>query len=135
MSIVKIRAALENHLSTMSGAIPISYENAQFSPTAGSPFQVVNLLPASVENPSIGASLHRELGIFQVTLYYPINNGSSDAATMAENIRTRFARGITLSKDSVVVQIDSTPSIVRGIIDGDRWVVAVSVPYMANIFN
>ena len=135
MSIIKIRAALENHLATMIGALPISYENAQFSPTAGAAFQVVNLLPATSENPSIGASLHRELGIFQVTLYYPINNGSSDAATMAEAIRTRFARGMTLSKDGVVVQIDSTPSIARGIIDGDRWVLAVSIPYMANIFN
>ena len=34
----------------------------------------------------------------------------------------------------VTVMIDSTPSIARGIIDGDRWVVAVSIPYMANIF-
>lgn len=134
MSIVKIRAALENHLATMAGALNISYENAQFSPTSGTPFQVVNLLPATTENPSIGAELHRELGIFQVTLHYPVNAGSANCATMAENIRTRFKRGTTITRDSVTVMIDSTPSINRGRIDGDRWVVAVSIPYMANIF-
>lgn len=134
MSIIKIRSALENHLATMSGALSISYENAQFEPTAGTAFQVVNLLPATVQNPSIGADLHRELGIFQVTLYYPINAGPTDCATMAENIRTRFKRGTTITNSGVTVMIDSTPSIARGIIDGDRWVVAVSIPYMANIF-
>lgn len=134
MSIVKIRAALENHLANMSGALDISYENAQFTPTAGTAFQVVNLLPATVVNPSIGAELHRELGIFQVTLHYPINVGPANCATMAENIRTRFKRGTTMTVDGVTVMIDSTPSIARGIIDGDRWIVAVSIPYMANIF-
>jgi hypothetical protein len=53
---------------------------------------------------------------------------------MAENIRTRFKRGTTITNSGVTVMIDSTPSIARGIIDGDRWVVAVSIPYMANIF-
>jgi hypothetical protein len=134
MSIVKIRSALEGHLATMSGALPISYENAQYVPTPGVAFQVVNMLPATTENPSIGAELHRDLGVFQVTLQYPVNKGSAECATMAENIRTRFKRGTTITKDSVTVMIDSTPSINRGRIDGDRWVVAVSIPYMANIF-
>lgn len=131
---VKIRAALENHLATMSGALDISYENAQFTPTPGTAFQVVNLLPATVQNPSIGAELHRELGIFQVTLHYPVNAGSANSVTMAENIRTRFKRGTTITNNGVTVMIDSTPTIARGIIDGDRWIVAVSIPYMANIF-
>lgn len=134
MSIVKIRSALEGHLATMSGALPISYENAQYKPTPGVAFQTANLLPATTENPSIGAELHRELGVFQVTLHYPVNAGSATSATMAENIRTRFKRGTTITKDSVTVMIDSTPSVNSGRIDGDRWVVAVSIPYMANIF-
>ena len=135
MSISSIRSALESHLSSMSGALPTAYENAQFLPVSGTPFQKVNLLPALTQNPSIGASLHREIGIFQVSLYYPLNAGANNCATMAENIRTRFARGITITKDSVTVMIDSTPSISKGMIDGDRWIVAVSINYSADIFN
>jgi len=87
MSIVKIRSALEGHLATMSGALPISYENAQYLPTSGVAFQTVNLLPATTENPSIGAELHRELGIFQVTLHYTCKQRLlTECATMAENI-------------------------------------------------
>ncbi len=134
MSIIQIRSALENHLATMSGSIATAYENARYEPVAGTPFQKVNLLPALVDNPSIGAALYRELGIFQVSLYYPVNAGATDCATMAENIRTRFARGTTITKDSVTVMIDSTPSISSGMIDGDRWVVAVSINYTADIF-
>jgi hypothetical protein len=134
MSIVKIRAALESHLAGMSGVLPTSYENAQFLPVSGVAFQKVNLLPADTENPSIGAELHRELGVFQVSLYYPLNQGATACATMAENIRTRFARGTTITKDSVTVMIDSTPSISSGTVDGDRWFVAVSINYSADIF-
>jgi hypothetical protein len=118
----------------MSGVLPTSYENTVYEPKSGTAFQVVSLLPATVENPSIGAELHREVGIFQVTLHYPVNSGPADSATMAENIRTRFKRGTTITKDGVTVMIDATPSIARGIIEGDRWLVAVSIPYMANIF-
>lgn len=134
MSIVKIRAALETHLAGMAGVLSTSYENAQFLPVSGTPFQKVNLLPATTENPSIGAGLHRELGVFQVSLYYPLNAGATACATMAENIRTRFARGTTITKDSVTVMIDSTPSISSGVVDGDRWFVAVSIDYSADIF-
>ncbi len=134
MSIVKIRAALETHLAGMAGVLTTSYENAQFLPVSGTPFQKVNLLPAPTENPSIGAELHRELGVFQVSLYYPLNAGATACATMAENIRTRFARGTTITQDSVTVMIDSTPSISSGVVDGDRWFVAVSIDYSADIF-
>lgn len=134
MSAKAIRAALEAQLNAMSPPLTTVWENSTVTPTSGTPYQRANLLRANPDNPTIGTTHYRELGVFQVSLHYPLNAGPSPAETRAELVRTQFKRGTTLTNGGITVTIDGTPTIASGFVDGDRWVVPVSIPYWANIF-
>lgn len=135
MSDLAIKAALEVRLATITPALATAQENGNYVPVIGTPYQRVNFLPAEPENPSIGASLYREQGIFQVTLLYPTNAGAVPARTRAQLIRSAFPRGMTLSSGGVTVHIDRTPTIERGTTEADRYAVVVRIRYHANIFT
>lgn len=135
MSIVKIRSALELALSAMTPAISLAYENAAFVPVAGVPYQKPFLLSATPQNPTMGDGYYREVGYMQVTLMYPIQAGTVDAASRALLIQALFKRGSTFSNGGVTVKIMATPAITAGQRDGDRWALLVKIPYQADIFN
>lgn len=135
MSDVAVRAALEARLNAMSPALATAWENVNYTPVSGTPYQRVALLPAEPENPSIGASLYRAQGLFQVTLLYPINAGPAAAWTRAGLVRDQFARGLTLTSGAVTVHIDATPAIARGEPEADRYSVVVRIRWHANIFS
>lgn len=138
MSQLSILNALELHLAAMEGALPTAYENVDFAPTSGEPYQEVHLLPTDPVDPAYGSTLHREEGIFQVTLCYPAaatgqTIGSGEARAQAERIRTAFPRGTSLVADGITVVIDSTPAIGPAFRDQDRFCVPVSVRYFAHV--
>lgn len=132
MSVVSIRAALETGLGAMSPALATAYENAPFTPVAGTPYQAVSILfarPSNTEN----APSHMELGFMQVTLRYPLNTGPAAAATRAELIRTTFPRGRTLTSGGIKTTISDTPEIMPGYVDGDRYAVPCRIRFFAHI--
>jgi hypothetical protein len=132
MSIVSIRAALETLLATITPALATAYENAPYTPVAGTPYQAVYLLTAPPDNPTVGDNFYREKGIFQVTLNYPLQTGSAAAAARAELIRAAFKRGTTLTSGSDTVKIDTTPEISQGRVDGDRWALPVRITWFSD---
>lgn len=137
MSMLKIRQALESHLYALDNTFPTAWENDSFTPTTGIPFQAVNLLPAPVENATIGATstLVKESGILQVMLHYPPDSRSKNVLTKAEEIRDHFFRGLSLSKDGVDVRIGGTPSVGTALTGADWHRVPVSIPYFAHIYR
>ena len=132
MSIVSVRAALETKLNAMTPALATAWENAPYTPIAGTPYQAVYLLP-TVENPTMGDGFYRELGIFQISLFYPLQAGPGAAAARAELIRTSFKRGTSMVSGTVTVRIGNTPEIGQGRIEGDRWHVPVKCRFFAGI--
>jgi hypothetical protein len=133
MSIVSVRAALETKLNGITPAISTAWENAPFAPVAGTPYQAVFLMAATPENPTMGDGFYREQGIFQISLFYPLQAGPATAAARAELIRTAFKRGTALTSGTVTVRISRTPEIGQGRVDGDRWHVPVKCTYFAGI--
>jgi hypothetical protein len=133
VSIVSVRAALESRLNNMANPISTAWENAHFAPVAGTPYQAAYLLPATPDNPTMGDSFYREQGIFQVSLFYLLQEGPATAAARAELIRTAFKRGTALTSGTVTVRILRTPEIGQGRVDGDRWHVPVKCTYFAGI--
>ena len=133
MSIVSIRTALETRLNTMS-ALSTAWEGVPFTPVTGTPYQQVNLLLQEAENPTMGGAMYRQRGFLQVLLCYPPGTGAKAAATRAEAVRSHFPRGLGLSSGGTNVLIDRTPSIAPAIIDGDRYRIAVSIYFTADIF-
>lgn len=133
MSQVKIRAAFEKRLATMSPALATAYENVDFVPVTGTPFQRTNLLPAMPDNTTKGASFYREQGLFQVTLCYPLNKGANAAQARAELVKTHFMRGTSMVESGLVVNVTNTPTIAPAFTDGDRYVIPISIYYIADI--
>ena len=132
MSSVKVKAALETALNAMSPALLTAWENAQFQPVAGTPYQQVNVLFAPPENVEYGRR-YREVGYMRVMLMYPLGNGLADAMARAELIRASFYRGASFVKDTVTVIIERTPEISTGSVDGDRWAIPVKIRFFANV--
>ena len=134
MSIASVRAALETKLATITPAIATAYENTPYTPVSGTPYQACYLLPVT-ENPTMGDGYYRLAGIFQVTLFYPLQTGPAAAAARAELIRTAFKRGTSMVSGSVTVIVERTPDILQGRVDGDRWALPVRVRFFAGILN
>jgi hypothetical protein len=133
MSVIKIRQALEVALNAMSPALATAWENVNFTPTAGTAFQVVNFIFAEPDNATMGSGFYTERGTMQIRLCYPTQTGTLNAATRAELLRTTFKRGNTFTKDAVRVIIQRTPEIATGYIEGDRFILTVKIRFYANI--
>ncbi len=133
MSIVLVRSALEVALAAMSPALSTAWENADFDPVIGTPYQRVHLLPAPPVNPEMGGHLHTEQGIFKIVLSYPLEAGPAPASSRAELIRATFYRGRSFTASGVTVFVQNTPEISSGRAEADRWEVPVNIRFFAHI--
>jgi hypothetical protein len=133
MSQILIRAALETALAAITPALATSWENVAFSPPASSvPYQRAFLMFAEPDNSEFG-SAHREQGVFQVSLMYPLQAGDGAVRARAELIRRTFYRGSSFTNGGVTVSVTHTPEIGAGTVDGDRWFVPVKSRFISNI--
>jgi len=136
VSLVIIRKLLQNKLTTIANPLPTAWENSRFKPGSSrkDPWQKVNLIPAPPENPTIATrTVFRESGIFQVNLYYPLNNGPNAATTRAEQIRSLFPRGLSLADGLVTVSVEVTPEISPSLVDDGWYVLPISISYYSYI--
>lgn len=133
MSALTIRALLEAALAAMSPPLATAYENAPYTPVVGTPYQRVHVLFAQPRALEMSQHLHREQGIMQINLCYPLNTGPAAAATRAELIRTAFPAASDLTSGSVTVTIDGLPEIAPAAVEDDRYVVPVRVRFYAHI--
>lgn len=133
MSLVIVRRALEKKLAALSPNISISYENASFTPVAGTPYQKAELLPNTPDNSIQGAVTYFERGIFQVTLCYPTGAGTAASGTQAQLTRAHFKRGTSMIESGINVIVTDTPKVSPAIIDGDRYCIPISIRYQAQI--
>lgn len=129
MSNAAIRAALATQLNTIG--IPTAWENSNFKPTAGQVYLSEALLPN--ETLSVGvssASSDNFGGIYQVLVYAPAGGGKGAAVAAAEQVVGAFPKGASLTYSGVVVRVlraSQNPAL----IDGDRYVIPVSINYRA----
>lgn len=132
MSVVSIRAALETALNGMSPSLATAWESVAYTPTAGTAYQRVWLLPARPVNNEISAS-HREQGILQVTLCYPLNTGPAAAAARAELLRDTFTRGATFTSGGIKTTVSDVPEVLPAYVEGDRYCLPVRIRWFAHI--
>lgn len=134
MSELLVRRALEKQLTGMSGGLADTYfENETREPPADSvtPYQRCFLMPAEPDNEVMGAGLYQAQGVYQVSLLYPLGDGGGAAAAQAELLRQRFKHGTTIVESGLNVHITKTPHVARGMEDGGRWHVPVSIRWHA----
>lgn len=137
MSNLIIRKLLETQLNSITpSTLPTAWENLAFKPIAGSAWQRVNMLPAQTENPTMGEGFKREVGVLQVTLFYPLNEGPQKAMQRAEVIRAAFKRSTAWFEGTLRVLIERDPYISPAVVvDGAWYALPVSIPYMGDVFG
>jgi hypothetical protein len=140
MSALLIRKALEVALAAMTPSMAIAYENQNFTPVVGAPYQQIALLLAEPDNSLVGrAGMYRQDGFLQVDLKYPLDGapgsigGTEPATTRAELIRSTFYRGASFTASGVTVNIERTPEIMPARVEEDRFVIPVRVRFYAFI--
>lgn len=135
MSNLKIRQALETGLITLTPNVPTGFENADFIEVEGQPSRDAYVLFAKPENPTMGDDFYRQSGIFQVTLRWPIGEGTEAIGLHADLVRKAFHRGLSLFADNVQVTIDATPEIPGGQRVVDRYVIVMRIEFHADLFE
>lgn len=138
-----ISAALDKALDAFNTANPvtvsgqysnqpmdIAWENQRYEPVVGRPWQEATVLPAQTTQPGNGVNgVRYDSGIYQVTLYYPRDEGAGGAAGRADLLRSYFKRGTSLSHNGVTVLVERTPSISPARISASWYQLVVSIPY------
>lgn len=132
MSVLKIRAALETALAAMTPALATAWENTAYTPTTGAPYQRVSMTFAEPVNTEYGRSFQQG-GLFVVALCWPQGAGMADIAARVELLRSTFYRGASFTSDGLTATVARTPLILAAILEGDRYVVPVQVPFLATI--
>lgn len=132
MPLKQIRIAFEKRLYNLDTGFETSVENVSFDATAGTPYQYIRLIPSTPQNPTLGDSFYREVGVCAITLCYPTNQGSGTAADKAEELRVWFKRGTSMEQDGTTVTVNRTPTIGTAYIKDDRYCVPVRIEYYAN---
>ena len=123
------RLAFEEAINAISPTIATAYENVSFTPSSGVPYQELYDIPSSNDHLFINNSDFEGLGIFQITLKYPSGQGMKSVSNRAELYVSSFPVGTVLTKGTTKVHIIQTPKVNILGVDGDRYVVAVSINY------
>jgi len=131
MSLLKIRAALETKLNTISPAIATAWENVKYTPQPNIPYQLV-FLKAIPENPNFGIKT-RYNGLLYVRLMYPQSSGVNAITTRAEATLTAFRRGTTAIRDGVECVVYETPEFNTEGNDGDRFAGLITIKFHTNL--
>lgn len=136
MSQVKIRQALEKHLKTFatSKSLKVLWENVSAVPT-GSHLRAT-IFRSPTQDPSIGAKHKRYRGLFRIQVWHDsLNTGPAAVEALAEEIVAHFPRALQLTKDTVVVHIENTPSQGSISIEANWAVITIECVYRADVIT
>lgn len=125
----EIQTALDERLATLSDAPAIAWENVRFEPVEGVAWIRPTNLPGGAS--SIGlenTSSNRTLGIYQVDVFTPAQQGPGAALALADRIAALFPKGqrITSGNSAVVLGV---PAQDPGEPGGAWYRIAVLIPY------
>lgn len=86
-----IRAALETHLSNVSGIPSVAYENVSFEPQTGTSFLQVMFLPTERRPAVRGLNpQQRYQGVFSILVHTPEGKGPKEADDYANTLLEAF---------------------------------------------
>lgn len=137
---LEIRAALIQRLTAVApgAAVPAAstaWENKTFTPTTGTRYYRATFLPGEPTVPEIGeGSPNRQVGVFQIDVFDPPNQGDVKTATEAERIVACFKRGTVLTYSGVSVQITQVYRK-QGTAEDSWYHVPVIVMWRADVAN
>ncbi len=127
-----ISAALSSALNTLATtlAIDVAWENSAFEPTVGESYLRETLLPAETALYTFDSQTEN-VGIYQVDVFTPINDGKGAAIALADDIADAFENQTLIYGTTTVY----TRSASRAVATRERnWhILPVSIAYRSII--
>ncbi|WP_082656984.1 phage tail terminator-like protein [Pseudomonas citronellolis] len=133
MSEIKINAAMVAGLAAASLGLPIANEGKSFTPpNVSSPWAAWFNIPASTDVASLGAGgMDETVGIFQVDLNYPLNDGTGNILSAVQKLRDYFIAGRRLVYQGQCVKVERVTRNNLRPVNGWQQI-NVSIYYSAN---
>ena len=103
-----IQKILEDRVATIVGLPTFQRENTRIERVAGQPWCRYTHLPAKTKQETIGvAGINRLIGLGQVDLFFPADQGTAASGLMAQAVLDAFPRGLQLTNgtETVVIEI------------------------------
>jgi len=103
-----IRGMLQARAVTASGfpgSAQRAYEGVAFSPTVGTAWARMTLVPTQGRSAVIGGALKAHQGLFLVDLFYPSGQGTASVESVADAVKAVFAPGDTLTLNGESLRI------------------------------
>ena len=131
MSHRKISAALSSRLNTLTDAPPIAFENAKYTPVEGETWLRESYLPATSSTIGMEPGGSTDFtGVYQISIYIPLDDSKFGAYELVDAITAHFARGTGLEFDGQAVIIEQV-NVAQGLASGSWWLMPVSVNWRA----
>lgn len=129
MSFRQHRTSIEQLITAEYKKLPIAWQNSPFTKPSDSPWIRVSVNNASTTRVSINQVVERTIGLIQIQIFIPLNNGAYDVGVIADDLaailRSRNYNGITM--------LD--PNLTPGE-ENDGWFMAVlDTEFWATDFN
>lgn len=134
MSQALIRKGFEVPLKAWAAArsLPIAWENVNFTPpTNGDPYIRAFLMPAATTADDLQGLMRQYRGVFQVSLYMPLNRGSNQAETYAKSLDDLFPVSAPINVATVSIFVMTPMQAGPQIVTDDRMMLPVSCTYRA----
>lgn len=133
MSEIRINAALVQGLAAAGLGLTIAPEGKNFTPpSVSTPWAAWFNLPADTDAASLGAGgMDETVGIFQVDLNYPLNDGTGNILAQVQKLRDYFVAGRSLVYQTQCVHIERVTRNNLRPVNGWQQI-NVSIYYSAN---
>ena len=128
-----ISSALDTRLNTLLGQTPIAWENTAFVPIKDVLYLRPYILPAATIQAALGVSgIDEYIGIYQIDIFAPAGKGRGEAEIKADSVADHFKRGTDLSSNGKTIRLGNV-SRNAGIKSEDRFIISISINYMAHV--
>ena len=118
---------------SLSPAMPVAWPNAAFNPPPAGYLRVSHI-PNINRRLFIGSDgPHQRLGLLQISVFVPLNEGASKATEIADAVAAHFPPDLRMRSGGVTVRVERAPEIAQGMPDDTYWHVPVVVRYQAII--
>lgn len=126
-----ISAALDTQLNAMSGLPPVAWENDSYIPVVGTLYLRATHIPADSLAATIGSSgIDDNIGVYQIDVFAPADEGKYEAWIMADNIANQFKRDTDLLYNGRTVRI-TRASIGNANVSGGWYQIPVVIVYQS----
>ena len=137
MTDIDILSALNNQLQDFLVVNPmdVAYPNVAYSPTRGTEYLEVDILPASTVSAAVGiGACTRNIGIYQILVRVAPKKSFSEVKPIVDNLKTYFKMGTSILYNGVSVRV--TKFKVEPAMEDHGWFVQpISVYYRSDLEN